>query len=187
MLKKFALFVIATLLIGCSGSSSPLPAAPTAIPSAPAVGPGVAPGPATGPAPPTPTPFGVWPISETYASLQIGEVINGRVTESDPSCITYLHMRCRYYRVQAPSDGLLEVVVMSESMGPRYADAPLDLYITNVTDERGKGWDPVFGPGPQLRVSARVKAGAHYQISLYSWSPTLPGVQFELRSSMWPE
>jgi hypothetical protein len=68
-----------------------------------------------------------------------------------------------------------------------YAGAPLDLYITNVTFERGRGWDPLFGPGPQMRVSARVKAGEEYQISLYSWSPDLPGVEFELRATMWSQ
>jgi hypothetical protein len=157
------------------------PAPPVALPF------GAAPGPVTGPAPPTPTPeyLGLWRISDVYVPLSVGQVINSRITEDDPRCMYHPNQHCHYYRIAAPSDGLLEVTVKSESMGATYIQAPLDLYITNVTDDRGKGWDPVFGPGPQMRVSARAKAGAEYQISLYSWAPDLPGVEFELRAAMW--
>jgi len=135
---------------------------------------------------PTPAGFGLWPISERYIPIAVGDVVNSRVTAEDSNCIDAFAgaYHCRYYRVSATNDGLLEVVLASAAMGPSYFGAPLDLYITNVTDERGKGWDPVFGPGPQLRVSAPAKHGEAYQITV--WSSTVPGVEFELSSSLWP-
>lgn len=159
------------------------PAPPTGFPF------GAAPGPATGPAPPTPTPghLGLWPISETYVRLAVDDAITSRITADDPRCMIHQQQHCRYYRISPAQDGLLEITVRSEAMGPTYINAPLDLYITNVTEQRGKGWDPVFGPGPQMRVSARAKAGEQYQISLYSWTSDVPGVEFDIRAAIWPE
>jgi hypothetical protein len=110
-----------------------------------------------------------------------------QINADDSRCIDNFAWayHCRYYRVVAPANGLLEIVLASDAMGSSYFAAPLDLYITNITDEPGKGWDPVFGPGPQLRVSARARVGASYQITV--WSSKVPGVEFEMRSSVWPE
>ena len=160
--------------------------APTSTPSVrPAPAAGAADGPLNGPAPPTPTGFGTWPISDRYTPLAVGETIIGRITAEDARCVVDFGEHCRYYRVTSPATGLLEIVLKSDGMETSYVSAPLDLYITNVTDLPGFGWDPVFGPGPQMRVSALVKTGESYQVTV--WSSKVPGVNFEIRASVWPD
>lgn len=133
----------------------------------------------TAPSQPEPRSAGVWTWAETFSWIALGGAISGRITADDPLCAGASAHHCRYYRLTAPTDGLFEVVITSSAMGTDYLSAPLDLY---VVDRSGKGWDPVFGPGPEMRVSLRVKAGSEYQITV--WSSVVPGVAFELRASL---
>ncbi|MGH9331500.1 MAG: hypothetical protein ACRD09_13750 [Vicinamibacterales bacterium] len=94
-------------------------------------------------------------------------MITGRVAADDPRCVGDEGYQCQYFRLTAPSDGLLAVVLTTSG-------GNVDLSVSNSALEQW--WLPIE------RVP--VKAGATYQITL--WEYERPGVEFELRSSLQP-
>lgn len=114
-----------------------------------------------------PSPFPGSPFSERYTPITVGQVVTGRVAADDPRCVGDPAFQCQYFRITAPSDGLLAVALTA-------AGGNVDLSVTNSAMQ--EWWAPI------ARVP--VTAGATYQITL--WEYEEPGVQFELRSSLQP-
>ena len=133
-------------LLAAACGSEVIPTAPSRIPS---------------PAPtPTPPPF-----ADAYTQISVGDVVSRRATAEDPVCDDW---HCQYFRLTAPSDGFLEVVMT--------ATGNLDA---SVTDPEGRTWwDPK--PGVQVRVSTPVKAGATYEIAIWEYTSG----EFDLRTSL---
>jgi hypothetical protein len=105
-------------------------------------------------------------FAERYTSIAVGEAVSARVNADDPRCAVWPEWPCQYFRLTAPSDGTLDVV-MTHSAGN------LDLSFTN--DAGNTWWYPVSIP---------VTAGATYQITVWEYETT--GVEFELRTSLQP-
>lgn len=129
--------------------------------------------PAPGPSqiPPPAPPFAFEAI---YTQITVGEVVNRRVTADAPECAGG-PWPCQHFRLTAPSDGSLEVV-MTYSVQTQPGQG-LDLSLVDSVGNESWG-DGVL---PELRVGASVKVGATYQITVWY---TYPGVEFQLRTSL---
>jgi hypothetical protein len=137
------------------------------------------PGPVTPqPSAPPPPPPAV-PRSEVAVDIALGEVVRSHVTVDDSLCDPAWPHRCRYYRLTAPTSGLLNVVM---AWTPQQLDPyPLDI---DAVDEQGRGYLPTVGPGHQRQLWVDATAGSTYFIGI--WSFFLPGEEFELRTSIQP-
>jgi hypothetical protein len=145
-----AIVCLGLLATACDdgGSRIPIPSAPSPVLS------------------PAPSPFPGAPFSERYTQITLGDVVTSRVTDDDPPCVGEPQWDCQYFRLTAPGDGLLEVVM---TVTPNSLGKPnLDLSFSD--SERKEWWSPVIAP---------VKAGSTYQITV--WEYAFPGVEFELR------
>lgn len=148
------------LATACSGGSrSVLPTAPSPVP-------------AQAPTPPAPFAFAV-----PYTEITVGDVVTRHETSDDPTCDQLPGWHCQFLRMTAPSDGLFGVLVTYSVRAQ-----PLDL---SLLDSRsGSVWAQTAGPGPRVALTARVKAGTTYQLTVWY---TTPGMEFELQSSLEPE
>ena len=157
---RFAAVSFAMLALGCDGGTSVLPTGPSQLP----------------PRATTPTPGPLVPTNA--ATIAVGEVVNSHVTMDDPLCDPGWPHRCRYYRLTAPVDGVVDVTMRWSSQQPD--PYPLDIDIISVLGRMGP---PVaVGPGPQRRVTLRVKAGDAYAIEI--WSFLSPAEAFELSTAL---
>jgi hypothetical protein len=158
---RFSVFFFALLALGCDGGASAVPTGPSQPPT-----------PAS--APPSSTGFVVPPNTATIA---VGEVLNGQATEQDPLCAPGFPYRCRYYRLIAPADGILDITIKwsAQQVDPY----PLDLDVIHATRI---GSQPLIGPGPQRRISIRIRSGDSYAIEV--WSFLSPGEAFELSTAL---
>ena len=114
------------------------------------------------------------PPPVTFPSIAVGEVVRLQFTADDVPC-GGAGGHCRSYNVTAPSDGRLEVEIRSVS-GESSFVSTLEMYVV----PGGDSWD--IGPGPRISVTIPVRAGATYEIRLYS--PKIPTVELELRASL---
>jgi hypothetical protein len=149
--------------VGCGGSDVPSPtAAPSVLP----------------PRPIAPPPSAIVPVPAGGIPIGVGEVVVSRVMPEDPLCDPAWPYRCRYFRVTAPTDGLMEVIMRCPVLAVRYV---VDL---GVIDTEGRAWfgQPQFVLGPQRSVTLRVAAGATYFVEI--WSVDAPGEEFEVRTSI---
>jgi hypothetical protein len=158
MRKLFSSIVsVVTLATGCSDVSHPiLPTAPSQVPAA-------APAPAFG-------------FSEPYTPISVGDVITRRAGTGDSECVDLPGWYCHYFRLTAPSDGRIDILL--KWVLETQPTQPLDLSLTSSSG--GTFWSE-YGPGPQDRLRVSVTAGSIHQITVWY---TFPGVEFELRSSL---
>lgn len=145
--------------IGCTGGDSGLPWYRTPM----------APTPVTAPRPAAPAPV-------TYNTITIGEVIRTEITAEDDPCVGS-EGRCRNYQFVAPADGLFEVVATPTTPENMYVVA-MEIYLVGP----GAPDDWIVGPGARISVSARIVAGARYEIRMYS--EQVPSGEFELRTAL---
>jgi hypothetical protein len=117
-------------------------------------------------------------VPTTAATIAVGEVVNSQVTMDDPLCDPGWPHRCRYYRLTAPADGVLDVTMRWSSQQPD--PYPLDIDVISAIGRMGL--PAGVGPGPQRRVTLRVKAGDTYVIEI--WSFLSPGEGFELSTTL---
>ena len=142
---------------GCSDVGRPVfPTAPSPVP-APA---------------PAPARFA---FAEPYTPLAITDVVTRHVGDDNPMCVELPGWHCHYFRITAPSDGRLDI--MLTWVLETQPNQPLDL---SLMDSQGADAWSDYGPGPQGRLRAVVKAGSTYQLTVWY---TFSGVEFELRSS----
>ena len=150
---------LALLATACSDVSHPvLPTAPSQVPA------------------PSPTPAAAFRFSEPYTQVSVGDVVTRRGRTDDSECVDLPGWHCHYFRITAPSDGTLDVLL--KWVLETQPNQPLDL---SFTDSDGRTFWSEYGPGPQGRLRASVKAGSIHQITVWY---TFPGVEFELRSSL---
>jgi hypothetical protein len=150
-MRRFFLSILCLAVLGAACGSDRRTGIPTA-PSLPSV------------PPPAPTPF---TFAEQYTQIAVGEVVRRPVTSENPECIDEPGWKCQYFRLTAPSDGTLEIM-MTVWLGT--VTQGLDLNLNDSGD--GEWWAPVKAP---------VKGGTTYQITVRYVSP---GVEFELRTSL---
>jgi|RhiMetdeSRZDD1v2_1073273.scaffolds.fasta_scaffold335783_3 hypothetical protein len=157
-----SLLCLAVLASACDATST-IPTAPTPVT----------------PRPPAPSPPPAVPRDAVAVDIGLGEVVRSRVTHDDPLCDPAWAHRCRYYRLTAPTSGLLNVAMTwnRQALDPY----PLDV---DVVDELGNTYFPSVGPGTQRNVWLSVAPGRRYVIGI--WSFTSPPEEFELRSSIQP-
>ena len=159
-----SLLCLAVLASGCDAVST-FPTSPGAVTPQPS-------------APPPPPP----PVSrsEVAVDIALGQVVRSHVTDDDPLCDPAWPYRCRYYRLIAPTSGVLNVSI---AWSPQARDPyPLDI---GVVEERGLEYFPLVGPDTQRQVSLRVTAGRTYVIEI--WSFLSPPEEFELRTAIQPD
>jgi hypothetical protein len=113
-------------------------------------------------------------VPTNAATLALGEVVKSHVTVNDPLCDPGWPHRCRYYRLTAPADGVLEVTVRWSSRQPD----PYPLDIDLISRFGRMGLPVAVGPGPQRRMILSVKTGDTYAIEI--WSFLSPAEAFEL-------
>ena len=130
---------------------------------------------------PTPVPApapAAFAFAEPYTPLAIGQVVTRHVGDDNPMCVDLPGWHCHYFRITAPSDGKLDVMLTWVLETQPFQ--PLDM---SLRDSRGgEAWSD-YGPGSQSRLRAEVKAGSMHQITVWY---TFPGVEFALRSSFEP-
>jgi len=121
--------------------------------------------------PPPPPPR---PPAPPIPAVMFGEVIRFRFTAEDWACNR--EGRCRSYNVTVPSDGELTVVIVPATTVDDLSFDTLEMYIVPGADD----WK--FGPGRQISATARVSAGATYEIRMFN--PRVPSVELELRMTL---
>ena len=115
------------------------------------------------------------PSGQDSRWLSVGESVVGRVTADDPRCVGEPQWPCQSFRITAPKNGALKVTM-------RHAEGNLDVSITDA--QRSVWWWSERPAAGLTRVTAPVKAGATYQITV--WEYERPGVEFELRTVLHP-
>jgi hypothetical protein len=152
---------VAVLASGCDSNSFPTAPSPvTPRPAAPSLPPAI-------------------PRADVATDIALGEVVRGRVADDDPLCEPAWPHRCRYYRLTAPTSGVLNVAM---AWGPQVLDPyPLDI---DAVDEQRRMYFPSVGPGNQRQLWIAVTAGSTYLIGI--WSFVWPAEEFELRTSIQP-
>ena len=121
-----------------------------------------------------PTTAPVIPQAPNFPAIVVGQIVRFQFTAEDSSCVAG-DGACRSYNVTAPSDGRLEIVLMSVS-GEDGFIRTTEMYVVPGADS----WD--VGPGPRISATIPVKAGATYEIRMYS--AKVPSVELELRASL---
>lgn len=124
-------------------------------------------------APTVPTVVPALPIAfaERFTVMTVDEMVRSRVTTDDPPCVDFPEFRCQYFRLTAPRDGIVDVIITTTHA------VSSQLQDISIRDSQGADiWGPVGG-----RVSIRIKAGEVYQVTVWY---AAPGVEFELRSSL---
>lgn len=155
----FLIVSMAACATGCSDIILPaLPTAPSQVPA--------------------PAPVPVFAFAEPYTRISIGDVVVRRAGTDDSECVDLRGWHCHYFRLTAPSDGRLDILLKWVLETQPFQ--PLDL---SLADSKGiTSWSE-YGPGPQGRLRTLVSAGSTYQFTVWY---TFPGVEFELRSSLEP-
>ena len=121
---------------------------------------------------------GRWQADCSIDLIDLGDVVSSRVTADDPLCSPGLSYRCRYYRLTAPSSGVLTVTM---TWNPQIADPyPLDI---EVIDPDGR-ITLTTAAGAQRRVSLPVSEGATYVIEI--WASAVPGEPFGVNIAIVP-
>ena len=164
-----ALALSITATTACTVGNDGHPAPFFHSPTSPSTGPA--------PAPPTPTPPPVTPTPPpAFPTIALGEVVRFQFVEEDWICIRE-GGRCRSYLITMPAAGDFEVVVASIS-GASDFTALTEMYLVGP----GAPDDWSVGPGARISVRSRVVAGATYEIRMYS--PVVPSVELELRTTL---
>jgi hypothetical protein len=129
-----------------------------------------APNPAPTPAPAPP------PHSATIPMVPVGEVVRFELSDEEWACAAAGN-RCRSFNVVTPINGELVVAITSTTDDTSFLSL-LEMYIVPGADY----WD--VGPGPQITAHAAVRAGATYEIRMFTY--VAPHVELELRATVTP-
>ena len=149
---------LALLATACGDVGHPIfPTAPSQVPA------------------PSPTPAAAFRFSDLYTRVSVGDVVTRRGRTDDSECVDLPGWDRHYFRITAPSDSTLDVLL--KRVLETQPNQPVDLSFAD-SDGRTSGWRTV---GTQDWLRASVTAGRTHQITVRY---TFPGVEFELRSSL---